>query len=258
MSTPNTNPLTYNAYVTQIGTMAIVNTQTVGGIVSGVDPAFNAIIPQMLNYAELRIQRDVDLLPLQTSLSYSLTAGNNILAISVNDFVTVQTVSVVNGTQSVPLLPVSKEFIQNVWNDSSVTGTPTVFAMLGGDQATGGNTTNNIMVGSTPDQNYSTSIFGTIRMPSLYLNSANSTTASTNTTFISTYLPDMLVMASMIYISAYQRNFGRLNDDPTMAVTYESQYEALLKGALTEEARKRFAAGAWSSMGPTTIATPTR
>ena len=78
MSSPNTTPLTYNGYVTQIATLAVVNTTTSGGVVVGVDAAFNSIIPQMLNYAELRIQRDLDLLPLVTSnTSYSLTTGSN-------------------------------------------------------------------------------------------------------------------------------------------------------------------------------------
>jgi hypothetical protein len=67
-----------------------------------------------------------------------------------------------------------------------------------------------------------------------------------------------MIMASMIYISGYQRNFGRANDDPQMAVTYESQYQALLKGAAIEEARKKFEAAGWSSQSPSTFATPTR
>ena len=79
-----------------------------------------------------------------------------------------------------------------------------------------------------------------------------------STTFISLNLPDVMIMASMIYISAYQRNFGRANDDPQMAVTYESQYQSLLKGAAVEEARKKFEAAGWSSQSPSTFATPTR
>ena len=79
-----------------------------------------------------------------------------------------------------------------------------------------------------------------------------------STTFISLNLPDVMIMASMIYISAYQRNFGRANDDPQMAITYESQYQALLKGAAMEEARKKFEASGWSSQSPSPIATPTR
>jgi hypothetical protein len=79
-----------------------------------------------------------------------------------------------------------------------------------------------------------------------------------STTFISLNLPDIMIMASMIYISAYQRNFGRANDDPQMAITYESQYQALLKSAMVEESRKKFEAAGWSSQSPSPVATPTR
>jgi hypothetical protein len=257
MSTPNTNELTYNGYVTQIATMAVVNTQTVNGVLQGVDAAFNAIIPQMLNYAELRIQRDLDLLPLLTSNTYTLASGANLLQISVNDFVTIQTIGVVSGTSTIPVLPTTKEYIQNVYNDSSFTSIPAYFAMVGGDSATGGNTYNNIIFGPYSNSSYTLSVTGTIRMPSLY-NSATPSLASTNTTFISTYLPDLLIMASMIYISAYQRNFGRMSDDPSMAQSYESQYMALLPSASKEAYRNKFQESAWSSTSTSPVATPTR
>ena len=41
--------LTYNTYVTQIATMAVVPI---------ADPNFQIIIPSMIDYAELRMQRD--------------------------------------------------------------------------------------------------------------------------------------------------------------------------------------------------------
>lgn len=255
---PATNPLTYNGYVTQVATMAIVNTTTVNSVVQGVDDAFNAILPQMLNYAELRIQRDLDLTPSMTSnSSYFLTAGNNLLSISVNDFVTLQTVSVVSGSSTLPLMPVTKEYLQNVYNDSTSFALPTNFAIYGGDLATAGNTSQNIIVGPYPDQNYPVLLTGTIRMPSLYYY-ANSAQAGSSTTFISTYLPDLLVMASMVYISAYQRNFGRMSDDPSMAQSYEGQYQILKQAALPEEYRKKFEGDAWSSMSTSPAATPTR
>ena len=54
----------------------------------------------------------------------------------------------------------------------------------------------------------------------------------------------------MIYISAYQRNFSSaMGNDPQMPITYETQYQALLKSALSEENRKKFEAAAWSSQG---------
>ena len=111
----NTTPLTYNGYVTQIGTMAVVQTTTVNGVVQGVDEAFNAIIPQMLNYAELRIQRDLDLLELVTTSNYTLPVDTNLLSISINDFVTVQTIEW--GTYvgedikiNAPVLPTTKHY----------------------------------------------------------------------------------------------------------------------------------------------------
>lgn len=257
MAAPNTTPLTYNGYVTQIGVMAVVDTELVTGVVQGTDAYFNSTIPQMLNYAELRIQRDLDLLPLQTSGGYTLTEGNNQLSISVNDFVTIQTFSVEVAGSLVPLLSVSKEWIQNVYPGNSTPAPPQFFAMIGGDAATGGNTSSLIMLGPPPDDNYPVSVFGSIRMPTLY-QFATAGAADNSTTFISTYLPDLLIMASLIYISAYQRNFGRISDDPAMAMTYETQYQLLLKGGLSEEYRKRFEATAWSSMSNSPVASPSR
>lgn len=256
MPSPQTNPLTYNGYVTQIATMAVVNTQTTNGVVEGVDTEFNNLIPQMLNYAELRIQRDLDLLPSQTTNTYTMTSGNNLLEIDVDDFVTIQTIQLTSGTAKLTVLPASKEYIQNVYNDSSVTGTPTVYAMYGGD-STGGNTYNYILFGPYPNSNYPVLVTGTVRLPSLYKN-AQTGIAATNTTFISTYLPDLLIQASMIYISQFQRNFGSAANDPAMGPTYELQYQNLLKSAIVEEARKKFQASAWSSMSPAMAATPTR
>lgn len=251
--TANTNPLTYNGYVTQLATMAVVDTAISSGVIVGVDTAFNNIIPQMLNYAELRIQRDLDLLPLMTDKNYTLTSGNNQLQIPVDDFVTIQTLFLNNA----PLLATSKEFIQNVFGSNSVTGMPKYFAMLGGDFATGGNTYNNILLAPYPDSNYSISVLGTIRAPSLY-KYANLNDADTKTTFISTYLPDLLVQASMIYITEFQRNFGAVSNDPAMGQTYESQYQNLLKGAIVEEARKKFQASGWSSSSLPLVASPAR
>jgi len=255
--TAATNALTYNGYVSQIATMAVVNTTTSSGVVVGVDAEFNTLIPQMLNYAELRIQRDVDLLPSQTQRTYLLPISSNLLQIPVDDFVTIQTISVVNGAAQIPLHPATKEYLQNVYNDSSSTGQPKFFAMYGGDQAGGGNVSNNIVFGPYANNEYSLVVTGTQRLPSLYKFGVTAT-AGTATTFISANLPDLLIQASMIYISQFQRNFGAASNDPNMGPTYELQYMNLLKSAAVEEARKKFSASAWSSMSPPVAASPTR
>jgi hypothetical protein len=255
-----TTPLTYNSYVTQIATLAVVDTQTVGGIVQGVDQSFNDLIPQMLNYAELRIQRDLDLLNLKTSLPVTFTTATNLLQINADDFVTLQTMVILFNGVAYPLLPTTVEFLQNVYGNTAAgsRGIPKYFAMYGGDRTTGGNTSINVLFGPYSDTTYTGTATGTIRMPTLAKNTATPVLAATGTTFISNYLPDLLLMASMIYISAFQRNFGRQSDDPAMAQSYESQYQALLRGAGVEEFRKKFESGAWTSYSPTPIANPPR
>lgn len=237
--------MNYSEYVTQMATMAVVDP---------TDTYFLTILPQMLNYAELRMQRDIDFLStVVTDTNYALTTGNPFLTIADGDFVVLQSISLSSTSPHAPLLPVTREYLQYVWPQGGVNGVPVCFAMQGGDLATVGNTSILVRVGPSPDQNYTLSITGTKREPTLY-----QPATPTATTFISNYLPDILIMASMIYISAYQRNFGRMSDDPSMSVSYESQYQALLKGAMVEEARKKFQAGAWSSMSPAIAATPTR
>jgi hypothetical protein len=258
MSSPQTTPLTYNGYVAQIAQLAVYQVTTTSGITTPVDANFAAIISQMLNYAELRIQRDLDLQGLLTTNTYSITSGSNILQISANDFVTIQDLSVVVGSTPTPMLPTTKEFVMSVYGNPSFVGPPQYFAPYGGDSATFGTTYQYFILGPYPDQTYTINALGTVRAASLNSFGGSSGTAGTSTTLISTYFPDLLLMASMIYISGYQRNFGRQSDDPAMAVSYESQYEGLLKGATTEENRKKFLASAFTSMSSSPVATPGR
>ena len=225
------------SYVTQIATMAVVQS---------TDSAFQTILPQMITYAENRIYRDLDLLISQTTSNYTLN-GNNI-DIPAANLITVQNVVLSDVNNNLyPLLSITRDFANNVYGNNSTTGTPQYFFITGGTNEV---TDYNIYIYPYPNATYTVSVTGTFRPTSL---------SSTNlTTFISLYLPDLFIMASMIYVSAYQRNFGRANDDPQMAVSYESQYKTLLQGAMMEEYRKKFQASAWSSHGTSPVATPTR
>jgi hypothetical protein len=211
----------------------------------------------MISYAEDRIQRDLDFLATQTSLSFSNLFAQNVSVVSIplSNFITIQTIQTSPSGAGVysPLLPVGKEYIQNVYGYNSATNqaAPQYFAMYGADGTSP--TSYQILVGPTPNSAYDALITGTVRFSPL-----TSTNNGNNTTFISTYLPEIFVIASMIYVSAYQRNFGRQADDPAMALSYESQYQALLKSAFVEEFRKKFQSAAWAPYSPTPVATPTR
>jgi hypothetical protein len=262
MTTPATNPLSYNAYITQLGVMAVALTQSSAGLTSFVDAPLQAIVPMMLNYAELRMQRDIDFLQARSSNTYTLTAGNNLFSVPINDFLMLETLEITqnNGAtvvNSTPLIPVSREFIQNCYAGAFSANTPKYFAMYGDTFGDGANTSINVLLGPTPNFAYPVRATGVIRLPSL-AQFATAGPADTAYTYISEFMPDMLMMASMIYISAYQRNFSAMSDDAPMPMSYEKQYQALRLGAISEENRKKFQASAWSSYSTPTAATPTR
>ena len=233
--------LTYDTYITQIALMAVVPT---------TDPNFQSAVPSMISYAELRMYRDLDLLYTSSSvIGYSVSSGTRTITIPSGTLVVSEQINVLTPAGSVnpetstrvPLLPTTKEFLDNVYGSSSLSGVPKYFVPFND---------NLFYVGPFADATYNVEIVGTIRPAPL--------SPTNTTTFISQYLPDLFVMASLIYVSAYQRNFGRISDDPQMAQTYESQYKELLKGATIEEFRKKFESAAWSSMDPSPIATPSR
>jgi len=245
--------LTYTTYLTQIAQMAVVDV---------ADVNFVAIVPAMIDYAELRIYRDLDLMFTSTSIhgpTIGLTAGNRNLSFPMtlpDNSGTIVVTEQLNlilpvGTSDpdaatatrVQLLPTTKEFLDAVYGSNVVAsrGQPKYFAPFN---------ENLFFVGPVPDQSYKVEVVATYR--------PNAMAASNQTTFISQYLPDLLIMASMVYISAYQRNFGRQSDDPQMAQSYESQYQTLLKSAAVEEARKKFEGPGWTSQSPSPISSPTR
>jgi hypothetical protein len=250
--------LTYNSLVTQVCLLAPYLYSTVNGVVTPNAPEFTAVIPMMLNYAEQRIQRDMELLNTQVMRGpYTLAVGSNQLLVPPSDLVVVQDVLVNIAGTPTPMHPVSKAYLLTVWPATSTPGPPKVMALEGGDAATQGLTSTVILLGPPPDAPYQVSCIGESRAPTL-AGFANSAQAGTQSTWIATWLPDLLVMACMIYVSGYQRDFGRQSDDPQMAQSYEQQYETLLASANKQEFQRRWEADAWSALAKSPVATPTR
>lgn len=233
--------LTYDTLVTQLATMAVV---------TPTDPSFQAILPEAIDYAELRMQRDLDFLAtVNSSASFSLTSLTRSIVFTQGQFVTIQDVNVItsvgtsdpnNGTRN-PCLPVSKEYLDFTWPSAGGATIPTFFAMLNA---------NTIYFGPWPDQNYTVELVGTVRFTPL--------SSGNQTNYLGTYFSDIYVQAAMIYISQFQRQFGATANDPQMPGAYEMQYQGLLRSAGVEEARRKFSSVAWTSMSPSPVATPSR
>ncbi len=233
--------LTYATYVTELANLAVVEE---------TNAAYVTNLPSCINWAELAIYRDLDLLSTVTPIpGYTLTANGRTLTFPIGDFITLQQVNVITpvGTTNPDLgtrnacLPVTKERLDFEWPSSTGAGIPKQFAMIN---------QNTIAFGPWPNQTYSAELVGTVRPASL--------SASNTTTFISTYLPDLMLAASMVFISGYQHNFGRQSDDPQMALSWQQQYDLHKGAALAEEVRKKFGSTGWTSMSPSPTASPAR
>ena len=235
--------LTYTTYVAALSNLTVIDPG---------DADFQAILPDVIDYAEQRIYRELDILnTVMRDSSATLTVSTRTfnLPSSIGRFVVTNGFNVITpftqtnpdlGTRN-PLAPTSRDVLDMIWPSNTNAGLPTQFAMITDQQ---------IIVGPSPDVAYTVEVIGTIRPTPL--------SADNTSTYLTLYLPDLFVAASMIFMSGYMRNFGAQADDPKMASSWEGQYGLLFPSANVEEQRKRYASGAWGSLQPTSIATPTR
>lgn len=232
----------YSQYVANLANMLVVPATNVD---------YLAILPTIIDDAEQRAYRDLDILNtivrdtggslIANSRNFTLpqTSGRFVVTESMNVFTPVGT-----QTNRKPLIATPREFIDAVWGNEAAPTTPSIpdyYAMITDQQ---------IIVGAPPDANYTMEVIGTIRPTPL---------SSTNqTTYLTLYLPDLFMAASMVFGVAFQKDFGAATDDPAAAGSWETHYQKLLLSANIEENRKRYASQAWTSKQVAPIATPQR
>jgi hypothetical protein len=232
----------YSQYVANLATMlAIPPTNT----------DYNNILPSIIDDAEQRIYRELDLLnTIIRDQTATLTAnsrtftlpqdqGRFVVTESMNVFTPVGTTNVRN-----QLVPVTREFLDAVWGNEQSTTTPSVpqyYAMI---------TDQTVIVGPPPDASYIMEVVGTIRPTPL--------SATNTTTYLTLYLPDLFLCESLIFGYGYLKDYGAATDDPQSSSTWAAHYKDLWQSVNTEEQRKRYASQAWSPKQPATIATPPR
>lgn len=228
--------LTYTQYVTELALLSQFNAS---------DPNFLSNLPNCIDYATDRITRELDLLNTVTANStVVLTVGKRIVSLSalspvfnvlrdINVLTPVGTTNPDLGQRN-PLTISTVAFMNQVYGSTTVTGVPEYFALV---------TDQTIMVGPYPDQTYNIEVIGTVRPTPI------SGTVATN--WISLYLPDLFLAASMIQMSGFKMNFGAQADDPKMAMSWETQYTTLRDSAGVEDAMRKYASTGWNSQLPT-------
>lgn len=240
--------LTYATYKTTLATMTAI---------AETDTDFLAILPACIDDAEARCYRDLDMINLDVRDSSSSTVAldrNFNLPTSVGTFQVVTGVNVITPASTAPdsgsrnpCTMVSLDVLDRIYPSTTGAGVPSMFAYISQSSLAG---QNNLVFGPWPDTTYRVEVVGKIQWTPL--------SASNNTTFLSTNLPELLLAASMIFMSGYVRNFGAQSDDPKQAVSWLSHYQGLLSSAATWEARKRGAGASWSPKQVEPTALPQR
>ena len=211
---------TYTSYqsavVTQIPTLT-------------TDPNFTTILPDAIDYAELSIYRDMDFLAMHGLLSLGNTTAHTNLQAVPSGVVVLE--ALYYGSSNVPVTPASQDYIRAVYAGATE-GPPVCFAAIGAGSGTKWAGGVQILLGPAPDTTYALTGYVTEREPPL--------SGSNTTTFISLNLPDLFWAASMIFFAGYNRNFGAQADDPRQAISWEHEYQRILKGSSQEEIRKKF------------------
>lgn len=207
------------------------------------DDNFRAIIPAMIDYAEQRIYRDLNLVAtrvVDTSKSLTPNYREFDLPTDVGTFVTVTGINVITPAgaditshtntgvvaKRNALASMTRNLVDYIAQSEIASSSDQVpYAYYMRDA-------NTIIVGPSPGSVYQVEVVGTIRPTPL--------SSSNPTTYLTTYLPDLFLAASMVFLSGYMRNFGSQADDPKMSVSWESQYNTLLASANAEEERRRY------------------
>ena len=201
---------------------------------SVTDTDFQALLPTIIDMAEQRLYRELDLLVANVVLTGTLTANSRTYALptgSGGNDIHVLEASQLNildaATSRHVARPVSRETIDFFWPSDTARSTssiPTIFARSSDDQ---------LLVGEAPGSNWNVELIATIRPAPL--------SATNTSTYLSNYLSDLFFAAAMSAASGVLlKNFGAQADNPAQANSWESTYKQLFVSAKAEEARKQF------------------
>ena len=198
-----------------------------------VDPAesrYLDLLPTIIDDAEQRCYRELDLVSASVAVNGTMTANNRYFTLpsSQGHIIVVDAINVFDDdNKRWPLKPATRDVIDFCWPSDtapSAVSIPSLFARVDDTR---------VLVGCAPGSPWNAEVVGTIRPFAL---------SSTNTsTFLTLYLSDLFFAAAMVSATgSLLKNFSAQADDPKMAVSWEGQFQARLASAKTEELRKQY------------------
>ena len=240
----------YTNYVSQIAALLDITATVVNPASSAPFSVadYNIGISASVAWAENRMRRDLDFLATVTIDEGGASSANSRVftypTSNAATFVVVEQLYLfVSSVRQPPMYPVSLEFLNAAYpSDTALSPAPSYpqyWAPLNESSA---------IIGPAPDINYRIGVVGT-KAP-IPLSSTNASN------WLSLYVPDLYIAAAMTFWSALERNYGALSGDPQMSATWEGEYERILKGAMTEEARKKFQSAGWGARLQYPVSTP--
>lgn len=243
--------MTYDEWLKAMQTLCVVS-------LNQTDDSFQRMVPRAIEYAENRIYREVNFLPMLNSTTALLTINNREVALPatvlVLDYINVLTpVGALSNTSTRHTLErISHTALDFFWPQASfLPGVPQKFAMIGAVAAGPPQVfTYTVRMAPEPDAAYTAEFLGVVRpSPLSPLNIQ---------TYLSMFFPDLFNACCMVFFSGYQKDFGSQSDDPQKAMSWEKTYTSLREGALLEAARMRGEGPGWSEQAPAPIANQQR
>jgi hypothetical protein len=211
---------TYTTFVTALANSLVVDE---------TDSDFIALLPTIIDDAEQRIYRELDLVSASVVVVGNMTAYDHYFTLPTTSghVVVVDQIAIIDADERFNLLPSTKDVIDYVYPSNNPTSPyviPKLWYRLDDTRC---------YIGPVPNWAYSTEVTGTIRPTPL--------SNSNGSTFLTSYLSDLFFAAAMCSAAGtLLKNYGAASEDAQQAMTWEGRYQTALVSARNEELRKLY------------------
>ena len=196
------------------------------------DDDFTALLPTVIDDAEQRIYRELDLMTANVTVPGVLTANSRtfLLPQTAGHVLVVDAINIFSAPGvrfSPPVKMVTRDVLDYFWPNEaapSASSVPMLAARANDDS---------MLLGPAPGADWNCEVICTIRPAPL--------SVSNPTTFLTQYLSDLFFKCCMADANGViLKNYGAQSTDPQQAVSWETAFQIALASAKSEELRKQY------------------